>query len=594
MNKIKYILSLALVSTLVLTGCSDFLEPDNKKAANQTAEELLSNDPASLRVYAYSLLKPVVSRVDVYEEGVDLYMPSNKKSGTQFDQYTITPENDDVKKFYSDLYSCINMANACIFYDKEGQFSAEMKFLRSYCYFILSQQFGSVPYITEYINNAGRSYPRTTLEDLYSQLISELEGIAGDANLAESDTKGAASKRAANALLAKVYLAAGWDLDVKQGNALEGTYTINETKYFTKALAAAKTAINNQSLVLSFEDKWSPKNEGNEEVIFAVQYERSGFPGDLKKGGHGLQNTFGSYYGDCAGTGEKYVNGMHASNPKSSYLWAAEDSRYDGTFMTTMYNSTQAGWGTEGYYAYYNVPSADQATLPVAMRVYPGTVNSAVAANYMTEHADQLTKGDCVNDPQVMVMSYPNMWVNSGSQEYMSFVNSNPGMFAAPVVKKFDDPESQNISTNMTNCYRDIVVLHLSDLYLVAAEAAMMAGQTAEAETYINSVRTRAYGAANDIHFGTYQPAYASLAPYAAFKVTDIDLLLDERARELYAEGHRWMDLRRTKQLLRYANIFNHEIAGAAASRVKWYRPIPQAEINANESITEADQNEGY
>ena len=77
--------------------------------------------------------------------------------------------------------------------------------------------------------------------------------------------------------------------------------------------------------------------------------------------------------------------------------------------------------------------------------------------------------------------------------------------------------------------------------------------------------------------------------------------MLDERARELYAEGHRWMDLRRTKQLVRYNNIFNTELAGNAVSRmsnasgdIKWYRPIPQAEINSNNSITEADQNKGY
>ncbi len=594
MKNIKYIVCALLLGTMTLTGCADWLDPDNKKAANQTAEDVLSKDPSKLRVYAYSLLKPVVSRVDVYEEGVDLYMASNKKSGTQFDQYTFTAENDDVKKFYADLYSCINMANACIFYDTDGQYTAEMKFVRSYCYYILSQQFGSVPYVTEYINNANRSYPRTPLNEMYANMIQELEDLTTDATLPDSDTKGVASQRAAKALLAKVCLAAGWDLDVKMVDPLAGTYTVSATTYFDKALTAAKLAINDEALSLTFEEKWSPANEGNAEVIFAVQYERAGFPGDIKKGGHGLQNTFGSYYGDCAGTGEKYVNGLHASNPKSSYLWDANDTRYDGTFMTTMYNSTQGGWGTEGYYAYYNVAAANQASLPVAMRVFPGTANTSLATAYQAAHAEQLSKGECVNDPQVMVMSYPNAWVNGKSQEYMGFVNNNPGMFAAPVVKKFDDPQSENISTNMTSGYRDIVVLHLSDIYLVAAEAALMANKKADAETFINNVRTRAYGAANDVHFGSYTPAYASLALYSSFHAEDIDLLLDERARELYAEGHRWMDLRRTKQLLRYTNIFNYEIAGAASGRVKWYRPIPQAEINSNSAISEADQNEGY
>ena len=78
---------------LLLTGCDSFLTPENKTAGGQSAEKYFSEDPATLRVYAYSLLKPIVARVDVYEEGVDLYMPSNKKTGTDFDQYTMTPEN---------------------------------------------------------------------------------------------------------------------------------------------------------------------------------------------------------------------------------------------------------------------------------------------------------------------------------------------------------------------------------------------------------------------------------------------------------------------------------------------------------------------
>ncbi|MGN0208578.1 MAG: RagB/SusD family nutrient uptake outer membrane protein, partial [Paludibacteraceae bacterium] len=176
-------------------------------------------------------------------------------------------------------------------------------------------------------------------------------------------------------------------------------------------------------------------------------------------------------------------------------------------------------------------------------------------------------------------------------------VNTKPGMSAAPVVKKFDDPNSSAIAVNKTNGYRDIVVLHLSDIYLVAAEAALMAGDEGAAETYINAVRARAGVAATT--FAAYTSPYASI--YGAFTNTPIDLVLDERARELYAEGHRWMDLRRTKQLVRYNNIFNTELAGNAVARmsnaagdIKWYRPIPQAEINSNNSITEADQNKGY
>ncbi len=584
-----------LFGGLLLSGCDSFLTPENKTAGGQSAEKYFSEDASTLRVYAYSLLKPVAARVDVYEEGVDLYMPSNKKTGTDFDQYTITPENTDVKSLYSDLYACVNMANATIFYDKDGKYKAEMTFVRSYCYYILSQEFGGVPYSSTYINGSERNYPRTELSEFYKSLISDLTAIADDASLAAENTTGVASQRAVKALLAKVCLAAGWDLGTTITDALQGTYTITDDTYFKQALEWARQAINSQALTMSFEDKWAPSNEGNAEVIFSVQYDRAGWPGDLKTGGHGLQNTFGSYYGDCTSTGEKYVDGMHASNPKSSYLWTAEDKRYDATFMTTMYNSTKGGWGTEGYYAYYNADAAARDTLPIMMRVYPGTASTSVATTFQSANAKRLEKGDCVNTPVVIVMSYPKIWANGTESDYITYVKD--GMYAAPVVKKFDDPNSSAIALNKTNDYRDIVVLHLSDLYLVAAEAALMSGDQGTAERYINDVRARAGVAATD--FASYVSPYASV--YPAFSNTPIDLVLDERARELYAEGHRWMDLRRTRQLVRYNNLFNADLVGNALGRmsnasgdIKWYKPIPQAEINANNALTEADQNKGY
>lgn len=588
---------LLLLAGMCLTGCEQFLTPENKTTGGQEAEGYFSNDPATLRVYAYSLLKPVVARVDVYEEGVDLYMASNKKSGTQFDQYTITPENADVKSLYADLYACINMANATIQYDNAGKYTAEMVFLRSYCYYILSQQFGGVPYTNSYINDSKREYPRTELKTLYESLISDLTNIVTDASLPETASDGTASRRAAKALLAKVYLAAGWDLNTTLNDAVQGTYTIGDKTYFQEALKWAKEAINNQSLSMPFEDKWSPKNESNEEVLFAVQYDRAGWPGELKTGGHGLQNTFGSYYGDCTSSGEKYVDGLHASNPKSSYLWTAEDERYEGTFMTTMYNCELGGWGTVGYYAYYNADQAALDTMPIHRKFFSGTTPVNTVSAYQTAHAAQLVAGTCANDAMTVLMTYPNVKAGAEEVDYLQFVNTKPGMSAAPVVKKFDDPNSSAIAVNKTNGYRDIVVLHLSDIYLVAAEAALMAGDEGAAETYINAVRARAGVAATT--FAAYTSPYASI--YGAFTNTPIDLVLDERARELYAEGHRWMDLRRTKQLVRYNNIFNTELAGNAVARmsnaagdIKWYRPIPQAEINSNNSITEADQNKGY
>ena len=132
-------------------------------------------------------------------------------------------------------------------------------------------------------------------------------------------------------------------------------------------------------------------------------------------------------------------------------------------------------------------------------------------------------------------------------------------------------------------------------MYLVAAEAYLMAGDATKSLAKLNAVRNRA-GLASLNSFGEYQPEYSTSA---TFTIKDIDVILDERARELYAERQRWTDLRRTKQLIRYNVEFNNYVASAAdmanvAGEYKWLRPIPQEEISSNTGINNEDQNPGY
>ena len=159
-------------------------------------------------------------------------------------------------------------------------------------------------------------------------------------------------------------------------------------------------------------------------------------------------------------------------------------------------------------------------------------------------------------------------------------------------VRKYDDPESAQLAGS--NDYRDIVLFHVSDMYLIAAEAYLMAGNESAALEKVNAVRARAGVSA--VAFDSYSVAYSLPA---GFKLNKLDVILDERARELYAERQRWMDLRRTKQLVRYNVAFNDYVASSAAMKnnkgeIKWYRPIPTSELNSNTALTTADQNPGY
>lgn len=126
----------------------------------------------------------------------------------------------------------------------------------------------------------------------------------------------------------------------------------------------------------------------------------------------------------------------------------------------------------------------------------------------------------------------------------------------------------------------NIKVIRLSEIYLIAAEAAFHTDK-ALAATYLNAIRKRS-------------PA---LAPATEDTIT-LDMILDERSKELYTEGHRFFDMLR----LNLPITFNDEFGGLTIAHrpktidrnfPKVILPIPQDEINANPGL-QAQQNPGY
>ncbi len=602
----------ALFAGFTLTACSDFLEPENKTAGGKTADDVFGKDATSLLTAAYSSLKSYGFSTDLFSRGTDLYIHTRGKSVSDFDTYTFNTENGTISSLYSNVFKTINLSNGVISYaGADTKLGQEARFLRNYGYYMLTQHFGSVPYITQYINSADKNFPRTPLNEIYTAVIDDLTDLYNNSSLAAQSHEGKASKQAVAALLAKVYLAAGWDLDTSLGSAAEGSYTVNNTSNFSQAASWAEKAINGISLTMSFEQKWSPFNEGNEEEIFSIQYERTGFPGDIIDGGHAMSGAFGGYYGAYDASGIKGSSSEDCQSQKSMYLFEKGDTRYAATYMMVMYNATKdasniPAWGTEGYYAYYNCTAAELAKMPICKVYFPYYYTEAEVQAWIDEHQSQLIadKDKYANaDVRISLLTLPQVttWTyvqdNNGNAKWaknkVSISDYNAQTSNGACVKKFDDAAAD--FTNKSNDYRDIVLFHVSDMYLIAAEAYLMAGQSSQALDKINAVRGRA-GLPALASFSAYQPEYTTTG---SFTIKDIDLILDERARELYAEGHRWMDLRRTKQLVRYNIQFSEYISSEAAmannkGEIKWYRPIPANEISANTGISIEDQNPGY
>lgn len=605
--------SISLAIGMSLASCSDFLDADNKSNANQNASDYFAKNPETILPTAYNSLRSFGVQVDMHELGSDLY--SNRKSGGDgtFAKFEVTVDDGTVKSYYSNAYKTINYANAMIYYGGEkGNLAEEARFIRGFAYYLLTQQFGGVPYVTHYIQDANREYPRASLDEIYSDVIKDLEDLYNNAEtLPAQSHEGRASKQAVAALLAKLYLAKAWDIDTKLEDAKNGTYTVTAKENFQKAAQWSETAMNGVQLTMSFADKWSPYNEGNAEEIFSIQYERAGVPSDVNNSGHGLQNQYTAYWGDCKGTSLKPTKGGgNQTSEKSTRLFEKGDKRFDVTFMTTYYNAKMvtvemSQWGTEGYYAYYNCTPEQQDKLLIAAKFFPYYTTEAEVEEWLAAHKSQTVKPEkgtygtlipfaCIFDNDDI--AYWDFQADGSTKKSTidgnSFFNRGSGMNGLSV-KKFDDPETSQAVAN--NGYRDIVMLHVSQMYLINAEAKYMMGDEAGALARLNEIRNRA-GLPSLNSFADYQPQYDVPGNW-----TDrpLDLILDEYARECYAEQTRYIDLRRTKQLIRYNLAFNTNITSENSLKnmkgeYKWLRPIPQAEFDTNTALSSADQNPGY
>jgi len=127
----------------------------------------------------------------------------------------------------------------------------------------------------------------------------------------------------------------------------------------------------------------------------------------------------------------------------------------------------------------------------------------------------------------------------------------------------------------------DYPMFRLADAYLMYAEAVERGGTggTANALDLVNDIRERAFGDAS----GNIVDAQLTL-----------DFILDERARELYWEGHRRTDLIRFGKFTGGAYLWpwkGNVAAGAATESYRDLFPIPAADRGANPKL---EQNDGY
>ena len=569
MKKILYSVALAACCMGTMTSCSDFLDASNKSNVTDKQSFATKEGLNNLVNDAYQHLQNVYAAplfTSCFSAGTDMYADARNKMNEALNTYeTLTPENTDIKNLYTYLYSGIRAANSVSYYaqtaqvdDKtKGQLVGEARVLAAYEYYLLVNNFGGVPIMKDFLTTADTGYPKSSSEDVYAYIISELEDVISKNVLqASTATKGGGriSQETAKAILAKTYLSAAWDL--------------NKQDYFSKAAALADEVIAGRKLTTPFAKLWKADGSGddNEEFLWDVEYDLA-TANNTTSGG----TEWSGYYCNYLGGNEDNIKATTSSYVPTLYAlhcFKKGDQRYDATFMKELPDINKGNAAGTGYWTWYK--NGESLVGKPVTRYY--------SAWYETDADFEAWKAI---DPANRANTY-RIPMDSQSKEAqnmdgrdMEYYDNQQLVYGSSPCKKFDD--SKTAKTEKNTCYRDIHIITLPEMYLVAAEAYLKAGDNPKALARLNEVHQR-----------------AGLS--ALTGTITIDDILDENACENFGNEARWMDLRRTQTLVTRCTKYNHEMGDKAAQYIgkKLLRPIPQAAIDANDQLTLADQNPGY
>ncbi len=308
-------------------------------------------------------------------------------------------------------------------------------------------------------------------------------------------------------------------------------------KNYDLAAQYAEDILNNGpfQLVTPFSDLWEIGNERNSEVIMAAQFSNDL---ELDNGGNPAHVFFLMEYDKLPGMKRDVVNGRPYKRFRPTdyllNLYDANDKRYDGSFTTVWY----------------------------------------------ANNADNAPAGVQVGDTAIYLPRKPFTEAEKDAKPYgVNIYNQDEYTEKIfPSSKKWVQPNRP--STNELSGDRDFILYRLAEIYLIAAEANALKAtpDQTKALQYLNAVRMRGYGV-DDI------------SSLPVINSVDIDIILEERAKELAQEGKRWFDLTRTGKLVERVKLHNAQ----AAPNIQPFhvlRPIPLTQIDR--TSTDFPQNPGY
>jgi len=545
-NNFKFLFILATFVTML--SCEDFLEEDNiANVASATYYPTAAGLEDAVKA-TYGIMKEYygpeigwtmgVFGTDTYQEGAD----GSHKYVNRYDS-----GHNSAAGYFRDtwriFYRGINQANAVVNRSEsvEGVSEAlkttrvaEARFLRALYYFVLTRHYGDIHLSLEETEGVEVEANKTSAEEIYKQaIIPDLEFAISNLPNTQSDY-GRATKAAAEFLLAKALMTRSYK------SFAEGTDA-------SRAETLMSNVINNYGFELqeSVLDMWSLASEANSEFIWTIQNNKSQVDEGLDGFGHRGHLYFLMEYDKKPGMTRDTENGrpwkrFRPTDYMLSLYDRTIDRRYDETFKHVWYSNNP------------NVPNLKVGDTALYIPG-PGLDKNGI---------DQDTKWTGAAKAGVLHQVY-----TTGDYNNRTF----------PSLNKWIDNTRPN--RQHTQGQRDYVLMRLADAYLIRAEARLKQGNKSDAAADLNTVRTRAAWDGKE----------------AEMQITDADVdiyfILEERARELLGENHRWFDLTRTGKLIELVKLHNPTSAGNIQDH-NVLRPIPLDQIDRTSGGY--PQNPGY
>lgn len=510
-------------------------------------------------------------RVGEYTSDNLLIRGSTTDDFLPFITYKHKANNGRLNSFWVNSYRVISQTSDIMKMMSEGENEAldkklgEAYFLRGTMYFYLSRVFGrpyyqspetnmAVPIVNgmpDDINNLNLP-DRSTVKEVYTQAIGDLR--KGEALMDTKNTAAYASKGAAQAILARMYM------------YMSGTWDNTNIQYADSAIYFANQVINsgkysllNRENFMKF-NTYAPDASGQTETIFAIKRVSSEFSGyDHYYGIGGMYATIqGMGWGEIFASAT-YLDLLNKNGKGKDARSAFIDPQYEldkAGNKTPVFRVVVSNYNSNNELSGYKYIQADlEKNGDNYIAVYKETINEKEvtfrAPLTLTNEEDQYYSFVYERDGKTY----------SGEKDYRMLQNRDFPMYYITKCS-LQDGESHLHSPTITR---------LAEMYLILAECYAKKGDYANAITNLNIVRERSL------------PGMG----YTSLNAENARLLIDEeRHLELAFEADRGYDLYRNGQTLsrRYPG-FQNAIEEIDATDTRVIHPIPQDQINAYNSI---------